>query len=211
MELTKYTHATVVLTKGDSTLVIDPGAYTPNSAELVAGTTAVLITHDHPDHFDAGVLNAALDAQLSLRVWAPANVAAELGDHDGRVTAVKAGDTFDAAGFDITVFGEDHAIIHPDIPLMSNVGYLVDGNVYHPGDAYFAPAAEVQTLLVPTSGPWAKLGELVDYVREVKPAKAIQIHDLMLSEAGRGSFAQFSQQLTGIELVTLADGESTEV
>ena len=211
MQLTKYTHATVVLTKGDSTLVIDPGAYTPNSAELVAGTSAVLVTHDHPDHFDAGILNAALDAQPALSVWAPANVADELGSHDGRVTAVKAGDTFDASGFDVKVFGADHAIIHRDVPLMSNVGYLVDGNVYHPGDAYFTPAADVTTLLVPTSGPWAKLGELVDWVREVKPSKAIQIHDLMLSDAGRGSFAQFSEQLTGLELVTLADGDSVEV
>ncbi len=64
---------------------------------------------------------------------------------------------------------------------------------------------------MPTSGPWAKLGELVDWVREVKPSKAIQIHDLMLSDAGRGSFAQFSEQLTGLELVTLADGDSVEV
>ncbi|AMM19321.1 MBL fold metallo-hydrolase [Frondihabitans sp. PAMC 28766] len=208
MELTKYTHATVVLTKGDSTLVIDPGAYTPNSAELVAGTTAVLVTHDHPDHFDAGILNAALDAQPALHVWAPANVAAELGDHGGRVVAVKAGDTFDAAGFDVVVFGENHAIIHADIPLMSNVGYLVDGNVFHPGDSYFVPDATVETLLVPTSGPWAKLGEQIDYVRAVKPKRAVQIHDLMLSDAGRGSFAQFTQQLTGLELVTLADGSS---
>jgi L-ascorbate metabolism protein UlaG (beta-lactamase superfamily) len=211
MELTKHTHATVVLSKGDGTLVIDPGAYTPNSADLVAGTSAVLITHDHPDHFDAGILNAALDAQPELHVWAPANVVAELGEHDGRVVAVSAGDAFGAAGFDIAVFGENHAVIHPDIPLMSNVGYLVDGSVYHPGDAYFVPDATVETLLVPTSGPWAKLGELVDYVRAVKPTRAVQIHDLMLSEPGKGSFAQFTNQLTGLELITLRDGDSITV
>jgi L-ascorbate metabolism protein UlaG (beta-lactamase superfamily) len=214
MELTKYTHATVVLTKDGANLVIDPGSYTPNSAELVAGTSAVLITHDHPDHFDAGILTAALDAQPSLRVWAPANVVEALGgvgSHDGRVTAVSAGDAFDADGFAVTVVGGDHAIIHTDIPLMSNVGYVIDGNVYHPGDAYFVPSVTVETLLVPTSGPWAKLAELVDFVRAVKPARAVQIHDLMLSDAGKGSFAQFTGQLTGIELVTLPDGASTTV
>ena len=66
MELTKYTHATVVLSKGDTNLVIDPGAYTPNSAELVAATTAVLVTHDHGDHFDAGILQAALEARSTV-------------------------------------------------------------------------------------------------------------------------------------------------
>jgi L-ascorbate metabolism protein UlaG (beta-lactamase superfamily) len=74
MELTKHAHATVVLTEGDRTLVIDPGAYTPNSPALIAGTSAVLVTHDHPDHFDAAILTAALDARPQLRVWAPAVV-----------------------------------------------------------------------------------------------------------------------------------------
>ncbi|WP_144765811.1 MBL fold metallo-hydrolase [Curtobacterium sp. 9128] len=211
MDLTKYTHATVVLAKGEHTLVIDPGAYTPNSAELVAGTTAVLVTHDHPDHFDASVLTVALDAQPELRVWAPANVAAELGDHDGRVTSVTAGDQFDAAGFAVHVVGGEHAVIHRDIPTMSNVGFIVDGVLYHPGDAYFVPEQSVETLLVPTSGPWAKLGELVDFVRAVQPTRAVQIHDLMLSEVGKGSFAQFAGQLTGVDLVTLADGETIAV
>ena len=211
MELTKYTHATVVLTKNGTTLVIDPGAYTPNSAELVAATTAVLITHDHPDHFDVGILTAALEAQPDLRVWAPASVAAALEGHDGRVVSVKAGDSFDAAGFEVVVFGEQHAVIHADLPLMENVAYLVDGNVYHPGDSYFVPGVAVETLLVPTSGPWAKLGEGVDFVRAVTPTRSIQIHDLMLSDAGRGSFAEFMGNLTGVPLTTLETGTTITV
>lgn len=206
MDLTKHTHATVVLTDGDRTLVIDPGAYTPNAAELIAGTTAVLVTHDHPDHVDPAVLGSALDAQPDLRVWAPAAVTAELGDHDGRVATVSPGDVFEAAGFRVETVGGDHAVIHPDVPPMSNVGFVVDGDVYHPGDAYFVPATPVRTLLVPTSGPWAKLGDFVDFVRAVHPERAVQIHDLMLSDAGKQSFARFHEQLTGTELVTLPDG-----
>jgi L-ascorbate metabolism protein UlaG (beta-lactamase superfamily) len=211
MQLTKHTHATVVLRDGDRSLVIDPGAYTPNSADLVAGTSAVLVTHDHPDHFDADVLTAALDAQPDLRVWAPADVVTALGEHDGRVTAVAPGDTLQAGGFPVQVHGGDHAVIHADLPAMRNVGYLVDGRVFHPGDSYAVPDTTVETLLVPTSGPWAKLSELVDFIRAVKPTRAVQVHDLMLSEAGRGMFAQYSGQLTGIELLTLQDGESIDV
>ncbi|WIB27146.1 MBL fold metallo-hydrolase [Curtobacterium sp. MCSS17_015] len=211
MELTKHTHATVALRDGDRTLVIDPGAYTPNSADLVAGTDAVLVTHDHPDHLDVDALTAALDAQPGLRVWAPASVVAALGEHDGRVTAVAAGDTIRPAGFDVTVSGGAHAVIHADLPRTDNVGYLVDGRLFHPGDSYAAPGVPVETLLVPTSGPWVKLGELVDFVRAVQPSRAVQIHDLMLSEVGKGSFAQFAGQLTGVDLVTLADGETITV
>jgi len=211
MELTKHTHATVVLRDGDRSVLLDPGAYTATSAELVAAADAVLVTHDHPDHFDADVLTAALAAQPDLRIWAPASVVEALGAHDGRVVAVSPGDSITAGGFEVRVFGGDHAVIHADLPPMTNVGFLVDGRVFHPGDSYSVPGVPVETLLVPTSGPWAKLGELVDFVRAVQPTRAVQIHDLMLSEVGKGSFAQFAEQLTGVDLMTVADGETITV
>lgn len=211
MELTKHTHATVVLSKGEGDLVLDPGAYTPNSAELIAGATAVLITHDHPDHFDAALLNAALEARPDLRVWAPASVVEALDGHADRVTAVAAGDAFEAAGFAVTVVGEHHAPIHADLPLMDNVGYVLDGSIYHPGDSYLVPEASVDMLFLPTSGPWTKLSEAVDFVRAVAPSRVIQVHDLMLSDAGRGSFAQFIGQLTGVTIETLEPGTSVEL
>jgi L-ascorbate metabolism protein UlaG (beta-lactamase superfamily) len=204
MELTKHTHATIVLSKDGSSLLIDPGAYTPNTPELLAAADAVLYTHDHPDHVDADALKTALAARPDLPVWGPASVRAFVGDD--RVQAVDAGDTFTAAGFDITVFGGQHAVIHADMPVMQNVAFLVDGDVYHPGDSYDVPTVPVTTLLVPTSGPWAKLGEGVDFVRAVKPRRAIQIHDLMLSEPGLQSTAQFMENLGGIPLETLPLG-----
>jgi len=211
MELTKYTHATVTLSKNAGLLVIDPGAYTPNSAELVAGAAAVLVTHDHPDHFDAGILNAALAADAGLRIWAPASVVAALDVREGRVTAVVDGDEFQAAGFDVSVVGEHHAPIHPDLPLMDNVGYFIDSTVFHPGDAYTVPTEPVKVLLTPTSGPWAKLGEAVDFVRAARPTRVIQIHDLMLSDVGRQSFAQFIGDLTGVPVETLEAGQTVTI
>lgn len=210
MELTKHTHATVVLTKGEGDLVIDPGSYTPNSAELVAGAAAVLITHDHPDHFDAGILDAAVAANPALHVYGPASVTGALAAAGGQVVTVAAGSTFTEAGFDIAVFGEHHAVIHTDMPLMENVGYLIDGAVFHPGDAYLEPGVPVESLLLPTSGPWVSTQGAVDYIRAVKPARSVQIHDLMLSETGRGSMNAWlgESSLTGTPLVSPAIGET---
>jgi L-ascorbate metabolism protein UlaG (beta-lactamase superfamily) len=225
--LTKYTHATIVFTKGENSLVVDPGSYTPNSAELVASAEAVLVTHDHADHFDAEVLTAALGARPELTVYAPASVTSALSEalssaqpsagdaagaeSVGTIVTVSAGDTFTAAGFDVAVFGDDHAVIHRDIPLVQNVGYLIDGAVFHPGDAYLEPGVPVETLLMPVSGPWINTEKAVDYVRAVAPTSTIQIHDLMLSDAGKGSTAQFlgADGLTGVPMTLLAVGEST--
>jgi L-ascorbate metabolism protein UlaG (beta-lactamase superfamily) len=213
MELTKQAHACVSLYKGDSSLVVDPGTFTPNAAELAARTDAVLITHEHFDHFDEQVIAAALDARPDLKVYGPAAVTARWQDHGDQVTAVAAGDRFRVAGFEVTVFGGAHAPIHKDIPRVANVGFLIDGMIYHPGDSYYVPAVPVQTLLLPTSGPWTKLGEAADFVRSVSPERAVQIHEIMLSDTGQQSTAMFlsPKMLTSVPLTIVPAGETITV
>ncbi len=60
MELIKHGHACVVLCEGDRRLVIDPGVFT--EADALQGASAVLVTHEHPDHFAPEHLQAALEA-----------------------------------------------------------------------------------------------------------------------------------------------------
>jgi L-ascorbate metabolism protein UlaG (beta-lactamase superfamily) len=210
MNLTKYAHACVTFTDADQTLLVDPGTFTPDAAELLTTADAVLVTHEHFDHFDQAALNAELDRRPGLKVFGPAPLAEALG---GRLTAVRAGDSIEAAGFAVTVHGEQHAVIHADIPSADNVGYLIEGRVFHPGDSYTVPDVEVETLLVPTSGPWTKFGEGADFIRAVKPKRIIQIHELMLSELGQNSAAMFlgEKGLTGLPLENLAWGTSTEI
>jgi L-ascorbate metabolism protein UlaG (beta-lactamase superfamily) len=213
MKLTKYAHACVALEKDGARIVLDPGTFTPDAKDAIASATAVLITHEHFDHSDDALLAAALDARPELLVFGPAAISEKLGDHDGRVRVVAPGDTCTVAGFTVAVLGGTHASIHEDIPLVDNVGYLVDGTVYHPGDAYFAPDVPVDTLLLPTSGPWTKLGEAAQFVRAVAPKRLVQIHELMLSELGQRSTAALlgANGLTGIPLTLLAPGETIEV
>ncbi|CAL9655989.1 MBL fold metallo-hydrolase [Streptomyces cellulosae] len=214
MKLTKHAHACVSLEKDGTRLVVDPGTFTPDAAEAVAQADAVLITHEHFDHFDEQVVAAALEARPGLHVYGTAAVAAALGSHDGRVHVVAAGDTFRVGSVTVGVHGHLHARIHPDIPCPDNVGYLLDdGAVHHPGDAYCVPDAPVRTLLLPTSGPWTKLGEAADYVRAVKPERVVEIHELMLSELGRQSTARLLGEngLTGVPVEHLEPGATVQV
>jgi L-ascorbate metabolism protein UlaG (beta-lactamase superfamily) len=213
MELTKYTHACVTLDKGGSRLLLDPGTFTPNAAELAAGAGTILITHEHFDHFDEAMIAAALEARPELRVYGPAAVVDRWQARGGQVTAVVEGERFEVDGFEVDVVGGLHAPIHQDIPQVANVGYLIDGGLYHPGDSYYVPAAPVTTLLVPTSGPWTKLGEAVDFVRAINPERAVQIHEIMLSEIGQQSTAMFisPQMLTEASLTIVPVGDTITV
>ncbi len=103
--------------------------------------------------------------------------------------------------------------VHRDIPQVAKVGFLVDGPLYHPGDAYHVPPARVATLLLPTGGPWTKLGEAADHVRSVNPEQVVQIHEIMLSEIGQQSAARFlsPKMLTSVPLTIVPVGDTIAV
>lgn len=176
MKLTKWTHACVTLEKDGAKLVLDPGGFSETDAAL-AGASAVLVTHEHADHIVPDAVRAALSANPDLTLHAPAGVAEQFAEFGDRVTAVAGGAAFDAAGFAVRTFGDQHAVIHPRIPVIANVGYLVDGAVFHPGDSFTVPEAEVETLLLPVSAPWAKASEVIDYAVAVRAARSLPIHD----------------------------------
>jgi L-ascorbate metabolism protein UlaG (beta-lactamase superfamily) len=186
MRLTKYTHSCIRLDDGSRGLAIDPGTFSETQLAL-AGVHAVLVTHEHADHFDAPALLAAAQADTSLRVWAPAAVASSLAELGDRVTAVGAGESFSAGGFTVRTFGSLHALIHPLIaPPVANVGYLVEGSVYHPGDSFTVPPVPVETLMIPIHAPWSKVSEVIDFAVAVRAPRAFQIHDALLNDNGSG-------------------------
>jgi len=185
VRITKFTHSCVRLV-GDGVLVVDPGEFSERSA--LDGADAVLITHEHPDHLDLAALTAAVERRPGLRVFAHAGVLPKLAAFGDIASAVGPGESFEAAGFAVRTYGGRHALIHPDIPRVANLAYLVgdDGtNVYHPGDSFTVPEdTVVDTLLVPLNAPWMKLMESIDFVRAVKPARAVAVHDALLTPTG---------------------------
>jgi L-ascorbate metabolism protein UlaG (beta-lactamase superfamily) len=213
MKLTKHEQSCVVLEKDGASIVIDPGSFSAGAAEIIAAADAILLSHEHMDHVNEAAINAALAARPELRVYAPAALSGQFSRYPGQFTAVAPGDTLDLASFAITVHGGRHAVIHPDIPAVANVGYLVDGTVYHPGDAFFVPDAPVSVLLLPTSGPWMKVGEAADFVRAVRPQQVVQIHDILLSDIGLALVGNLlgAQGLTGLPLTVIPAGDSVSV
>lgn len=185
MELTKHGHSCVRIDDGGRTLVLDPGGFSDLDAAL-DGADAVLITHEHRDHIDVDRVRAAATSDPRLRVWAPQSVAGQFADLGEQVVAVGPGESFEAAGFPVRTFGGQHALIHPLIPVVANVAYLIGDGVFHPGDSFTVPPAEVRTLLLPAVAPWSKVAEVIDYTIAVRAPRAYPIHDAIVTEAWLG-------------------------
>jgi L-ascorbate metabolism protein UlaG (beta-lactamase superfamily) len=213
MRFTKLGHSCVRLEKDGAVLVIDPGTFTDAAAAL-DGATAILVTHEHPDHADAAAVRAALAGNAGLTLWANPSVAGQYGEFGPRVHQTRAGDALDVAGFSVHVHGEKHAQIHPDIPLVANTGFLIDGDLFHPGDSFTVPDEPVRTLLLPVSAPWLKAAEWVDYFREVGPERGYAIHDEILNANGLGlvtGLMSLAAAPSGASLVRLEPGTTVDL
>jgi L-ascorbate metabolism protein UlaG (beta-lactamase superfamily) len=209
MRLIKKRHSCVRLEKDGRTLVIDPGTFSEEDAAV--GADVVLVTHEHLDHFNEDRLRVGLESNPAAELWTLASVAQQMSAaFPGRVHTVGHGDAFTAAGFDIQVHGELHAVIHPDIPRITNVGYLIDGSLFHPGDALTVPDHDVDTLLLPVQAPWSKISEVIDYVREVGPRRAVDVHDALLTDLARPIYDMQIGNLGGADHLRFAPGDGTE-
>jgi L-ascorbate metabolism protein UlaG (beta-lactamase superfamily) len=182
MLLTKFGHACVRLEKDGARLVIDPGIWA--GPDVLAEASAVLITHEHVDHVDDETVRAALSADSDLRLWASESVAAQFAEFAGRVRAVQHGDAFDVAGFEVHVYGAQHALVDSAVPIVPNTGFAIDGEIFHPGDSFTVPDERIPTLLVPVSGPWLKFADIASYLRAYAPDRGYWIHDALLNTLG---------------------------
>ncbi|HEU4900828.1 MAG TPA: MBL fold metallo-hydrolase [Actinomycetota bacterium] len=213
MRLTKLGHSCLLVEEGGARLLLDPGNLSQGFEEL-EGLTAVLFTHQHADHLDQQRLRGLLDRNPGVRVISDPGSAEPLGQAGVEAEVVADGQELDAGGVGIRVAGRDHAVIHPDIPVVPNVGYLVGGRLFHPGDAFTQPGQPVEVLAVPAGAPWLKLSEPIDYLRAVRPRVAVPVHDQVLSGAGRSIHYRQLEQLgarEGTTLRSLDDGAPVEL
>lgn len=183
MKLTKFEHACLIVEVADSRLIIDPGVFTMPLGEF-GNVVAVVITHEHGDHWTDEQLSRIVERNPDVTIYGPAGVVAAVTGHP--VVEVHDGDVIEAEPFSLKFAGEKHAVIHESIPVIDNVGVLVNEQLYYGGDALLVPPFAVDTLAAPVGAPWLKIGDAMDYVLAVKPKRAFPVHEMTLSVAGKG-------------------------
>ena len=211
MRITKHGHACLELEKGDQRIIIDPGFYTEPLTEM-KNVVALVLTHMHDDHCYAEQVDRLAATNPGLLIFGTDEVRAKL---DGRnVTAVHHGDWHKVGNFELEFFGDMHQEIHRSIPLIQNTGVMVDNRLYYPGDSYTQPDRAVEILACPTSAPWLKIGDVMDFVASVKPRKSFATHNALLSDFGHalnnGRVKMVTEQGGG-EFTYLEVGQSLEL
>ena len=125
------------------------------------------------------------------------------------------GDEFTVGGLTVRGVGGRHAVIHPEIPVIDNISYLIgDGEhparLMHPGDALFVPGEPVEVLATPAAAPWMKISEAVDYLRAVAPTHAVPIHQAIIAPEARGIYYGRLTEMTDTDFQVLTEENGTD-
>lgn len=215
MKVTKFEHATLLLEQGGDSAIIDPGVYTRPLTGL-SNVRAIVMTHMHDDHCFEEQLDRIIAGNPTSLMFGTDEVKKRLAESrpDFTVTSVHHGDYHVVGAFTFEFFGDMHKEIHRSIPLIQNCGVMVNDLLYYPGDSFTVPDRKVTLLACPSSAPWAKVSEIIDFVDEVKPARSFGTHNIHLSAEGHQMYNGRIKQLTekhGGTFEHLEPGESTEV
>ena len=153
MLITHLGHACLLVEMADTRVLVDPGTFADDLGD-VRDLAAVLVTHQHPDHLDPERLPALVAANPDAVVLCDpgsvevlAGLGVEARAHDGATTV---------GAVTVTPFGEQHALIHDDIPRIANVGVRLDAegepSFFHPGDALDAEPGDGRRARLPAPG-----------------------------------------------------------
>lgn len=186
MKITKFGHCCMLIEENGIRILTDPGSYTTEQSE-VKDIDIVLITHEHADHFHIESLKKCLQNNPKAKIITNTAVAALL-EKEGIPSIIVNGDS-NTLEKEILIegFGKDHATIYPTVPVVQNVGYLINNKFYYPGDSLTNPNKPVQILAFPVAGPWVKISEAIDFALAIKADVSIPVHDGILKDPTLGS------------------------
>lgn len=182
MKITKYEHACFTVEQDGQLLVVDPGAFTTDF-QTPTNVIGIVITHEHADHMDKTHLQAIASANPDAVIVAHGDIASQLSEFNTQ--SVVANEGVKIGNFELEFFGGSHATIHTDIPVITNLGVMINGRIYYPGDSFALPERAVEILALPVAAPWMKLSEAVDFARSVAPSAIFPTHDAILSDSGK--------------------------
>ena len=197
MELTHFGHSCLLagfpgtINHSTTTILFDPGNFS-HGFEGITGLSAILITHQHPDHADPERLPALVEANPGAALYADPATAAQLG---GAWRPVHAGEEFTVDGLRIRGLGGQHLVGDGEHP----------ARLMHPGDALFVPDEEVHVLATPAAAPWMKISEAVDYLRAVAPTHAVPIHQGVVAPEARGIYYGRLTEMTDTDFRVLTE------
>lgn len=184
MKITKYGHCTLLIELNGTKILTDPGIFSDESFLDVKEIDAIVITHEHQDHFHIESIKKIIEKNPSVEIFSNHSVGKLLREQGISFVPVGGGEVASLKGVMIEGFGKDHAEIYEIVGLVENTGFIIGDLLYYPGDSFYLPEKRVPILAVPIYGPWMKISDAIKFVQDFSPLYVIPVHDAPLAETG---------------------------
>lgn len=214
MRLTHLGHSCLLVEMAERRVLIDPGNFSSGFEDL-RDLDAIVVTHNHPDHFDPARAAALIRSNPDTPVHTDRLTADKLRGEGLDAIPTAQGEDFAVGDIAVHPVGQLHAFNHPQMAQIPNVGYVLRAGgepvLFHPGDAYDAEPGPVDVLAHPLNAPWCASRDSIGFVARIAPQAFVPIHDALLSEHGKRMYSGHIEGFAGVDGLTLrylADGES---
>lgn len=205
MKVTRYFQSCLLIEDGSARILIDPSGQEIDRLKDFGKLDAVFYTHEHADHFDAGLADTFVEEGIAP-VYANASTAKLI---KASKTEVSDGQEFDVNGLKVKAVELPHCLMVDGSTSVQNTGYLIGGRAFHPGDGKELAGLQAETLFVPISGPDISLKDAYDFTIQVKAKQVVPIHYDYLG--GNPDFLGQSLNKRGVKIHGLTIGDSVEI
>lgn len=207
MVVTKYEHACLDITSSGTRIVIDPGEFSSSFGDT-DNIHGLVITHAHSDHFSPKLCQQIINHNPDIQIFTTKDVAEKL---KLPATIVQPDASAKIGDLELKFYGQKHAVIDPQTPVIDNFGVLVNNNVYYPGDSFTKCPEEFMALAVPASAPWLKVSDVEPLVSGSQCQTVFPTHNALLSDIGHqitNSWLQKFTERSSKQFIALESGQS---
>ncbi len=211
MKVTKFVHSCLLVETPRTNVLIDPGNFTWAShllqVDKLPTLDFIVITHEHPDHYDEHGLT-----KLSNRF--PHSTVITNDQLADKIKALKLPNPIHAGSEDnLVVFEAKHEPLPLDTPNVVNIGVHVADKLTYSGDSYDLEHTR-EVLALPLTGPFASYKQALDVIVKLKPKVFLPLHDWEWHRAARQNRYSRAKGLLreqGIEFIELENTEPVEL
>lgn len=185
VSITKYGHSCVLVEYSIAessgsvrTYLFDPGAWSSLDGVTFNNLNAILVSHEHGDHWDEHVLRSLTSAHPDVPIISTPKLVSELQREGFRYASSK-------VPVGLQAFTAPHEVVTPfGAVTPEQLGVHVLDVYTHPGDSHsFTETMPVVGIAV--SAPWGSVRRALELILDLKPQYVLPLHDWFLSDDAR--------------------------
>ena len=182
MKISKYLHSCLLFEQDNYKLLFDPGKFSFAEGrvkpEMFTNLQSIIVTHIHPDHYDAEILKSILGLNPGLVVYANKQVCTQM-EKDGIKHRLMEAGEHTLGPFLLKALPVTHEPLL-DNPIPEMHAFLINNKALYHVDTLSDELLDykgIELLLLVTMAPFANELKIAAFADKMQPRQILPVHD----------------------------------